>query len=136
MPIELERLADHLAIRELLDEYCLRLELDDFEQWLALFTEDAVYEVFGRTLRGREQIGEVLARAPRGLHLGGPVRIALAGDRAETVQSYLFLADDERRSNRGWYHRTLVRTAGGWRIARVRVALHQPLSPERSPLEP
>lgn len=114
-------IADKLAIREVLDEYCLRLEVNDFEQWLDLFTDDAVYEVYGRTLAGRQQIHDMLSKAPHGVHLGGPLRIDLDGDRAQTIQSYAFFGDEDRHSNKGWYYRTLMRTAAGWRISHTRV---------------
>ncbi len=114
-------IADRLAIREVLDEYCLRLELNAFEEWLDLFTIDAVYEVYGKTLAGREAIATMLSRAPHGVHIGGAARIELAGNVAQTVQNYVFHGDNAKYSNRGWYYRTLVRTREGWRISHTRV---------------
>ena len=119
------RVADILAIRTVLDEYCLRLEVDTFDRWLDLFTDDTEYEVFRRLLKGRAEVSAMLGQAPHGVHLGGAVRIDLTGDVAETVQNYAFFADDEVHSNTGWYHRTLVRTEGGWRISRTRVKIHK-----------
>ncbi len=116
-----DALADKAAIREVLEEYCLRLEVNPFEEWLDLFTDDAVYEVYGKTLRGREEIGALLSKAPHGVHIGGAARIELDGDRADTVQNYVFYGDNEKYSNRGWYYRALVRTDGGWKIAHTRV---------------
>jgi hypothetical protein len=123
-----ELLADNLAIREILDEYCLRLEVDTFEEWLNLFTVDAVYQVYGKTLRGREEIAALLSKAPHGVHLGGALRIEMDGDRAETVQNYVFHGDEDKYSNRGWYFRTLVRTNAGWRISHNRVEFQKPAS--------
>ncbi|HEY6131735.1 MAG TPA: nuclear transport factor 2 family protein [Halioglobus sp.] len=120
--------ADTLAIREVLDEYCLRLEVNPFEDWLALFTDDAVYEVYGKTLRGRESIADMLSKAPHGVHLGGPLRIEIDGDQAETVQNYVFYGDNDKYSNRGWYYRTLVRTHAGWKISHTRVEFQTPAS--------
>ena len=40
-----QQLADIEAIRAILDEYCLRLEVNTFEEWLDVFTPDAVYTV-------------------------------------------------------------------------------------------
>ena len=121
-------LADKLAIREILDEYCLRLEVNDFEEWLDLFTDDSVYEVYGKTLTGRQEISDLLSKAPHGIHLGGPMRIELNGDSAETVQSYAFYGDDDKHSNKGWYFRSLRRTDAGWRIHYTRVEFHKPSS--------
>jgi len=117
----LQQLADELAIRRVLDEYCLRLELDTFDEWMDLFTEDTVYEVYKRRLTGRKEVTDVLSQAPHGVHLGGAARIAIDGDRAVTVQNYAFVATSADEWNAGWYHRELVRTADGWKIAHTRV---------------
>lgn len=124
MPEEsLQKVADELAIRRVLDEYCLRLEINEFFEWLDLFTEDTVYEVFRQSLRGREEVSAMLSQAPHGVHLPGATRITLQGDSAETVQSYLFLPTSDDRWNTGWYDRKLVRTADGWKIAHTRVKI-------------
>jgi len=116
-----DALSDELAIRRLLDEYCLRLELGSFEDWLDLFTADAVYEVYKLALTGHAAITEVLGKAPHGVHIGGPARITINGDTAETLQSYLFIATSSDEWNAGWYARDVVRTAAGWKIARCQV---------------
>lgn len=117
--------ADKLAIRSVLDEYCLRLELNPFEEWLDLFTEDTEYEVFRRKLVGREEVRAMLSQAPHGVHMAGATRIELDGDKATAVQNYVFFGDDEKNTNTGWYYRTLVRTDAGWKIARTRVKIHK-----------
>lgn len=128
---DMELLADKLAIRELLEEYCLRLEVNAFEEWLDLFTSDSVYEVYGKTLRGRQEIADMLSKAPHGIHLGGPMRIAIDGDTAETIQNYAFCGDKEKYSNKGWYYRSLVRADEGWKISHTRVEFQK--SEEKSP---
>jgi SnoaL-like domain len=120
---DIQKVVDELAVRRVLDEYCLRLELNPFDEWLDLFTEDTVYEVFRRTLRGREEVSAMLSQAPHGVHLGGPARIVLKGDSAETIQSYIFMPTDADQWNMGWYHRTLVRTGQGWKIAHTKVKI-------------
>ena len=122
---DVEALADELAIRALFDEYCLRLEVDDFEQWLDLFTEDSIYEVYRKELKGRDEIRALLSQAPHGVHIGGALRIELEGDRAETIQNYQFIGEDPKTSNVGWYYRTAVRTANGWKIAHTRVKMQK-----------
>lgn len=112
-------IADELAIRRVLDEYCLRLEANAFADWLDLFTEDATYEVYRKVLRGRQEIADLLSGAPHGVHLPGAARIAIDGDRADTLQNYLFIANSTDEWNAGWYLRELVRTAGGWKITRT-----------------
>ncbi len=118
---QLSRLADELAIRAVLDEYCLRLEISDFAEWLELFTEDSVYEVYKLVLNGRAEMADLLSKAPHGVHLPGAARITIDGDRAETIQNYLFIATSTDEWNAGWYRRELVRTAAGWKIARTQV---------------
>lgn len=129
---ELQKIADELAIRRVLDEYCLRLEIDAFEKWLDLFTSDTVYEVYRQTLRGREELGALLSQAPHGVHVPGAARIDLHGDRAETVQSYLFIPTTNDRWNAGWYQRTLVRVEAEWKIAhtKVKFARYGELAPD------
>ena len=122
----LQRLADELAIRALFDEYCLRLEVNDFEEWLDLFTGDSVYELFRRELHGRDEIRDMLSQAPHGVHIGGAARIELDGDKAETIQNYQFIGEQSATSNAGWYYRTVVRTDGGWKIAHTKVKMQKP----------
>lgn len=119
----LAQIADELAVRRVLDEYCLRLELDTFDDWLELFTDDTVYEVFRRKLEGKAAMAAMLSQAPHGLHLGGPARITLDGDRAEAIQSYIFVSTDTDQWNMGWYKRTLVRQGPDWKIAHTAVKL-------------
>jgi len=118
-----QAMADELAIGRVLAEYCLRLEINAFEEWLDLFTDDATYLAFRRLLTGRAEIAAMLSQAPHGVHLPGAARITLDGDRAEVIQSYLFVANSDDTWNSGWYDRTLVRTASGWKIARTAVKI-------------
>ncbi len=128
---EMQAIADELAIRRVLDEYCLRLEVNAFDEWLDLFTDDAIYDVFRRSLRGRAEISAMLSQAPHGVHLPGAARITLDGDVAEALQSYLFVPTSDDRWNAGWYKRTLVRTEAGWKISHTsvkiaRLGVHEP----------
>ena len=115
----LARLLDEQAIRAVLDEYCLRLEVEDFASWLELFTEDTVYEVYKQVLNGKQEMAALLSQAPHGVHLPGATRITVDGDRAETIQNYAFISTGTDEWNAGWYWRELVRTAEGWKIART-----------------
>ena len=118
---QLQQLADEAAIRRVLDEYCLRLELNMFDDWLELFTEDTVYEVYKLALTGHKEMADVLGQAPHGVHIPGAARITIEGDRAETVQNYIFVSTSTDEWNSGWYHRTLVRSGAGWKIAHTKV---------------
>ncbi len=128
----MQQMADEVAIGRVLAEYCLRLEINAFDEWLDLFTDDATYLVHRRLLTGRAEIAAMLSQAPHGVHLPGAKRITLDGDRAEVIQSYLFVANNNDTWNSGWYDRSLVRTADGWKIARtvVKMARFGNLSPD------
>ena len=109
---------DHDEIRNLLARYCLLLDHDDLDGWVALFTEDATYEVYGRTFNGHDGLRRMLTGAPGGLHLGGPpvVEIVTAG-RARTQQNLLFVDRTTGVSRSAVYDDELVRTGEGWRFA-------------------
>jgi SnoaL-like domain len=119
--LDMQKIADELAIRRLLDEYCLRMEINAFDEWLDLFTDDAVYEVHRRVLHGRAEISAMLSQAPHGVHLPGAARIEIDGDTADVIQSYLFLSNSDDKWNSGWYQRKVVRTAEGWKFSLTRV---------------
>jgi hypothetical protein len=121
--ISIKQIADELAIGRVLAEYCLRLEINAFEDWLDLFTDDSIYVVMRRTLTGRAEISDMLSQAPHGVHLPGASRISIDGDTAKAIQSYLFISNSNDSWNSGWYDRTLVRTGQGWRIARTVVKM-------------
>lgn len=123
MNSDLQAVIDELAIRRVLDEYCLRMELNQFDEWLDLFTVDTVYEVYKLTLRGHQAVADVLLKAPHGAHIGGPARISINGDTAQTVQNYAFVSTSSDEWNIGWYDRTLVRTDAGWKIAHTKVKI-------------
>lgn len=120
---QMQSVFDELSIRRVLDEYCLRLEMETFEEWMDLFTDDTVYEVYRLKLSGRQEVTDVLSKAPHGAHIGGAARIAIKGDTAETIQNYIFISTSSDEWNVGWYDRKLVRTADGWKIAHTKVKI-------------
>ena len=112
---------DHVAISDLLARYCLLLDLDDVGGWVALFTPDASYEVYGRSFDGHDGLRRMLAGAPGGLHLGGPPVIEMVDDdHARTLHNLLFVDRTDGTSRGAVYDDDLVRTGDGWRIARRR----------------
>src|SRR5579863_5146617 len=128
---ELQKIKDEHDIQRVLFEYCLRLEVNTLDEWLDLFTDDTVYEVHRMTLRGRQEVSDTISQAPHGVHIGGALRIEVDGDTAKTIQNYQFIADeDEKRSNCGWYFRTLVRTPSGWKISHTVVKMQKRKKPE------
>lgn len=112
---------DHVAISGLLARYCLTLDLDDVEGWVALFTPQARYEVYGRAFVGHEGLRRMAGSAPGGLHLGGPPVIDLVdADHARTTRNLLFVERVSGTARHAVYTDELVRTAGGWRIETCR----------------
>ena len=86
------------AIREVLAEYCFRLDDGRFADMAALFTETGVWDTAFGKASGRSAIAE-LARSirartgdvrPRAVHLVTNIAIALDGERAR-VRSNLSL---------------------------------------------
>jgi hypothetical protein len=61
--------ADLQAVHNLLAQYGLLLDRLAVEEWLDLFTDDAVLEIDGTALDSREKRRELTATAPCGLHL-------------------------------------------------------------------
>ena len=113
--------ADYVAISDLLARYCLLLDLDDVDGWVALFTPDASYEVYGRSFEGHDGLRTMMAGAPGGLHLGGPPVIEMVDhDHAKTMQNLLFVDRKNGVSRGAVYTDELCRTEDGWRIARRR----------------
>lgn len=113
--------ADNIAITQLLARYCLTLDLDDVESWVALFTDDAAYEVYGRSWDGHTGLRKMMRAAPGGLHLGGPPVIEMVdADHARTMQNLLFVERTSGVARHSVYDDDLVRTPDGWRIARRR----------------
>ena len=112
---------DYVAISDLLARYCLLLDLDDVDRWIALFTPDASYEVYGRSFEGHEGLREMMAGAPGGLHLGGPPVVEMVDrDHARTMQNLLFVDRKTGVSRSAVYTDELCRTGNGWRIAKRR----------------
>ena len=112
---------DHAEIRNLLSRYCLLLDLDDVDGWVALFTPDATFEVYGRPFRGHAGLRKMLSGAPGGLHLGGAIVIDLIEEgHARTQRNLLFIDRTTGETRSAVYDDELVRTDDGWRIASLR----------------
>ncbi len=112
---------DHVAITGLLARYCLALDHDDVEEWVALFTPEASYEMYGRSYEGHDGLRKMMTGAPGGLHLGGPIVIEMIdGDHARTLQNALFVDRTSGAQRSVVYTDELRRTESGWRIAKRR----------------
>ena len=101
-------------IRNLLARYCLTLDLDDVDGWVALFTPDATYHVYGRAFEGHDGLRRMMGGAPGGLHLGGPPVIErVDDDHATTQRNLLFVERASGTMRSAVYDDELVRTPDG-----------------------
>lgn len=122
MPSGLE---DKDAIREVLAEYCFRLDDGHFAAMSDLFTADGTWETAFGTATGRAAIAE-LARSlranapqprPRGIHLVTNIAIALDGDRARVRSNWIVATNSPggpKIGSGGGYADEMVKEDGRW----------------------
>ncbi len=121
--------ADRQAIEDVLVRYATGIDRRDWPLFRTVFTEDCALD-YGEigTWRGVDAVVEfmVTAHQPAGhtLHRITNTAVSLDGDTA-TVRAYvdalIMSADNTSGVNAaGFYDDELVRTDGGWRIARRR----------------
>ena len=113
------------AIREVLAEYCFRLDDGRYDDMAALFTEDGTWDTaFGKGT-GRAAIAglarDIRARAgdnrPRAIHLVTNIAIALDGDSAEVRSNWTVVQngpEGPKIGSGGGYLDQMVKQDGGW----------------------
>ena len=113
------------AIREVLAEYCFRLDDGRFAEMAALFTEDGTWDTAFGKATGRPAIAE-LARSlrtrvaeprPRGVHLVTNIVIALEGERATVRSNWMVMQNSPegpRIGSGGAYDDEIVKEGGRW----------------------
>jgi len=122
MPTAVE---DKDAIREVLAEYCFRLDDGRFEEMTALFTEDGTWDTAFGKATGRAAIAELASslrtRAeqprPRAVHLVTNIAIALDGARAQVPLKWMVMQNSPqgpRIGSGGAYIDDMVRADGRW----------------------
>jgi 3-phenylpropionate/cinnamic acid dioxygenase small subunit len=118
---------DKDAIRELLAEYCFRLDDGRFAEMAALFTEDGTWDTaFGKAVGHaaiaalaqslRERAG---AARPRAVHLVTNIVIALDGDRARARSNWMVIENNAagpKIGSGGAYLDDIAKTSGRWRL--------------------
>jgi SnoaL-like domain len=124
MPTAVE---DQLAIRELLAEYCFRLDEGRFAEMAALFSEDGTWDTaFGKAV-GRAAIAQLAQslrqRAgdarPRAVHLVTNIAVTIDGGRAKARSNWMVMqnsSEGPRIGSGGAYFDELVRESGSWRF--------------------
>jgi hypothetical protein len=120
---------DKEAIRELLSEYCFRMDDFRFAELGALFTEDGEWIAPYARARGPAEIAALMARniptEPKRKHFIMNGLIRLDGDQATACTSYLVVLQGSAGglvpSVAGTYQDVLVHTTGGWRFRERRL---------------
>ena len=120
----------HEAIRRLTAIYAQLLDSGRIAEWGELFTRDAVFQVWGKTYRGRAEIvsgiGGMQPELP-GKHVClAPVIDLLGPDRARAwtdLSAFASTEDGIQIATIGRYHDDLVREDGRWRFARRAVVM-------------
>lgn len=125
MPDALERVLDHLAIRELTARYNRAFDDVDSEAWADTFTPDGVMDYGGDApISGREALVKMSQATGYGfVHITTDPIIEVDGDRA-SQRCTVIIANRSRERDRvgiamtGRYEDELVRTPDGWRFRR------------------
>jgi SnoaL-like domain len=113
------------AIREIMAEYCFRLDDGRYAEMAALFTEDGTWDTAFGKASGRAAIAElaagIRARAgadrPRAAHLVTNIKIVLAGDRAEVRSNWMVMQNSPKGpkiGSGGAYRDEIVCRDGHW----------------------
>ena len=111
---------DQAAIRRLVADYALALDVGDADECVKLFTPDAEFLVYGRSFAGRDAIAKMFRDAPRGLHLTGISRIDVRDNTATARSQVLFVRAGDLHLRPALYDDELVRDGGQWRFLRRR----------------
>lgn len=125
--MDLTRIADELAVRELLAAYCHRVDDGLFDALVELFTPDGAFVRGKRAYEGRAALLAFFGARQgtpeqRGRHLTLNPEIAIDGRRARVLADFLYLRMIDGKITpviTGRYRDELVRGDDGrWRFAR------------------
>jgi hypothetical protein len=122
MPTAVE---DKDAIREVLAEYCFRLDDGRFAEMAALFSEDGTWDTAFGKATGRAAIAELASSLrthaqqprPRAMHLVTNIAITLDGEHARVRSNWMVMQNDPqgpRIGSGGAYLDEMVRSDGSW----------------------
>lgn len=108
----------------------------DVEKFVALFTEDGVWDLRGKVLRGRAEIAAHLTHVGTlgyvGLHFALNPRLEVEGDRARGLWDLAFPVIPPGATTPitvcGYYEDQLWRTPQGWRFTSVKYRVSEPFS--------
>ncbi|HJU16815.1 MAG TPA: nuclear transport factor 2 family protein [Stellaceae bacterium] len=120
------------AIREVLAEYCFRLDGGDFAGMADLFTADGIWDTAFGKAEGRAAIAalarDIRARAgaerPRAIHLVANIAIALDGARARVRSNWTVAQNSPegpKISSGGGYDDEMEKQDGRWLFRRRKI---------------
>ncbi len=129
-----QRMADELEIRNLLNRMAHLADGSDVDEYVACFTEDALWETPNDSLRGRDAI-RASAYERRRAGMQGPGSdschvvtnqvVSFDGPDGASSQSYMLYVVSTRSNPEiramARYRDTLSRTSEGWRLAERRI---------------
>ncbi|MGH9188295.1 MAG: nuclear transport factor 2 family protein [Acidimicrobiales bacterium] len=134
---------DEEGIRQTLARYCQLCDDGRFEEFAALWTDEAVFSVPGRdAVVGRGAIRAFMEKAQpperRGKHMCSNSIIDVQGDEARVVSDYVFVAGPGGAytiTSAGRYHDRIVRDpeTGDWHFAQRRIEFAKRLAAEAQP---
>ena len=130
-------LESHEAIRRLMAIYAQLLDSKRIAEWGQLFTDDAVFAVWGQTWKGRAAIeagiGGMQPELPGKHIILAPVIDLQAADRAlvwTDLSAFASTKGGISVATIGRYHDELVKVEGRWRIARRIVVMAGEATPD------
>lgn len=127
-----QRIEDEAAIRKVILDYAVRLDARDFDDYVALFAKEGVWQNGNTVKRGRDEIRRMLVdiygTPPPGYvntesyRIVSNVEVELNGDRATARSRQLTIMRGENGSPTprlsGIYEDEFVREDGAWKILR------------------
>lgn len=131
MPLTVQEMSDRFEIQDLIVGYCYAVDDRDWDALDAMFTADAVIDysemvgVKGGLPEIKAFLADSLSSVKAFQHAVSTTQYRIDGDTARTrtaVYNPMVIEEDgaERVMVFGlWYHHEYVRTADGWRIARL-----------------
>ena len=114
-------LDDRMAIRELHDTYCRGVLTRDPELWSQCWSDDAIWDLMGTKVAGRDEIRALWIQAMDGFpavsFMVQPLSIEIDGRSATGLaqsQEIMHVADGSHRLVGGRYDDTFVKEGGRW----------------------
>jgi uncharacterized protein (TIGR02246 family) len=118
------------AIRDVLAEYCFRIDDDRFEEFAQLFAEDGTWETAFGSATGRPEIAALLQRIagpgprPRRIHAVSNEAIRVDADRADVRSNWVLVQNGDSGpivDCGGSYTDRMVKRDGRWLFQHRRI---------------